>query len=62
MIKLLSPLLLTVALAPNALPNDSLDPKHPCMEIYGVLMEGVAEGYLQKEAADEMLVRCITKT
>ena len=62
MIKLLSPLLLTVALAPNALPNDSLDPKHPCLEIYGVLMEGVTEGYIQKEAADHMYDRCMTKT
>ena len=61
MIKTLIPLLLTVAIAPNALPNDSLDPQHPCVEIYIVLTEAVDEGYINKEAAEGMYRRCLSK-
>ena len=57
MIKTLLPLLLTVAIAPNALPNDSID---PCEEIYIVLLEAVEEGYINKEAADDIHQRCLT--
>lgn len=57
MIKTLLPLLLTVAIAPNALPNDSID---PCEEIYIVLLEAVEGGYINKEAADDIHQRCLT--
>jgi hypothetical protein len=59
MIKLLLPLLLTVAIAPNALPNTELTQRLPCEEIYIELLRGVEEGYIQKEAADEVYKRCV---
>ena len=61
MIKTLLPLLLTVAIAPKALPNDSLDPQHPCDEIYLELLRAVDEGYINKEAADDIHKRCLAK-
>lgn len=59
MIKLLSSLLITVAIAPNALPNDELKQPLPCQEIYLELLGAVEEGYIQKEAADSIYERCL---